>query len=187
MTSSGTKPAIVETFESSDRDLTPQLLRIKEAQVDVMIVAGDPPNHVIAVQQIRQLGLGMKVVLSNGGVLPSTIKLYPAGAADGIYGTVDSLPARDPAQKEWTDRYRAMFNVDADYSAAEYYDGVRMLAIAIAKVGTDKKALVNELRMVATYKGIGNTYSFANKGDGGQGAAIVEIQNGQLTLAANVQ
>ena len=181
------KPAIVETFEGADRDLTPQLLRIKNANADVLIVSGDPPNFVVAVQQIKQLGLTMKVILSNAGVLPTTLKLYQPDASNGIYGTVDSLPADDPAHKDWAERYRKAFNLEPDYSAAEYYDGVMMVAAAIAKVGTDKDALVKELRTVRDYKGVGNTYTYADKGDGGESVAIVQIENGKLKLAANVK
>jgi branched-chain amino acid transport system substrate-binding protein len=183
----GMKPAIVESYEGADRDLTPQLLRIKEANVDALIVAGDPPNHIVAVQQIRQLGLATKVIMSNSGVLPTTLRLYQTGAADGFYGTVDSLPARDPAYKDWAERYRKAFSIDADYSAAEYYDGVMMLADAMTKVGTDAKALVTAIRQTSGRVGVGNTYSYADKGDGGQTVAIVQIKGGQLELAANVQ
>lgn len=183
----GLKPAIVESYEGADRDVTPQLLRIKEANVEALIVAGDPPNHVVAVQQIKQLGLTTKVIMSNAGVLPTTLRLYQGGAADGFYGTVDSLPARDPAHKDWAERYQKMFNVQADYSAAEYYDGVIMLADAIGKVGADPKALVKALRSLSNVAGVGNTYSYANKGDGGQTVAIVQIKDGQLDLAASVK
>jgi branched-chain amino acid transport system substrate-binding protein len=183
----GTKPVAVESFEGPDRDLTPQLLRIKNANADALIVSGDPANHVVAVQQIKQLGLYMKVVLSNAGVLPTTLKLYQPDASNGIYGTVDSLPAGEEAHKGWSDRYRKAFNLEPDYSAAEYYDGVMMVAAAIAKVGTDKDALVKEMRTIRDYKGIGNTYSFADKGDGGESVAIVQIENGKLKLAATVK
>ena len=88
----------------------------------------------------------MKVILSNAGVLPTTLKLYQPDASNGVYGTVNLLPADDPANKEWADRYRKAFNLEPDYSAAEYYDGVMMVAAAIEKAGTDKDALVKELR-----------------------------------------
>ena len=183
----GMKPAIVESYEGADRDLTPQLLRIKNANADVLIVAGDPPNHVVAVQQIKQLGLTMKVILSNAGVLPTTLKLYQPEASNGIYGTVDSLPGDDRAHQEWAERYRKTFKLEPDYSAAEYYDGVMMVAAAIAKVGTDKDALVKEMRTIRGYKGVGNTYTYADKGDGGESVTIVQIENGKLKLAASVK
>jgi branched-chain amino acid transport system substrate-binding protein len=178
---------VVESFEGPDRDLTPQLLRIKNAGVDALIVAGDPPNQVVAVQQIKQLGLGMKVILSNAGVLPTTVKLYQPEASNGIFGTVDSFPADDPANKDWADRYRKVFNIEPDYSAAEYYDGVMMAAAAIEKVGTDKAALVKELRTLRSAKGVGNTYTYADKGDGGETVAIVQIENGKLKLSTVVK
>lgn len=185
--SRGMAPAIVESYEGTDRDLTPQLLRIKNANPDVLIIAGDPPNFVVAVQQMKQLGLSTKVIFSNAGVLPTTLRLYQGDAANGIYGTVDSVPAEDPAHKDWADRYRKTFNLEPDYSAAEYYDGVMMVAAAVAKVGTDKDALVKELRTIREHKGVGNIYTYANKGDGGESVAIVQIENGKLKLAATVK
>jgi branched-chain amino acid transport system substrate-binding protein len=182
----GLKPAIVESYEGTDRDLTPQLLRIKNANPDVLIMSGDPPNFVVAVQQMKQLGLSMKVIFSNAGVLPTTIKLYQ-DAANGFYGTVDSVPGEDPAQKEWADRYRKQFNLEPDYSAAEYYDGVMMVAAAIGKVGTGKEALLKELRSIRAYKGVGNTYTYAEKGDGGESVAIVQIEAGKVKLAATMK
>lgn len=181
------KTAAVESYESPDRDVTPQLLRIKAINPDTLIVVGDPPNHVVAVQQIRQLGLTMPVILSNSGVLPTTLKLYQPAAANGIYGTVDSLPSVVEANKEWSDRYRKAFNLEPDYSAGEYYDGVMMIAAAIEKVGTDKDALVAELRTIRDYAGTGNTYTYADNGDGGVGVTIVQIENGALKLVTTVK
>ena len=34
------------------------------------------------------------------------------------------------------------------------------------------------------YKGVGNTYTYADKGDGGESVAIVQIENGKLKLTA---
>jgi branched-chain amino acid transport system substrate-binding protein len=182
----GMSAAAIESYEGADRDLTPQLLRIRNVNADVLIFVGDPPNHVVAVQQINQLGLKGKVILSNSGVLPTTLRLYQPAASKGLYGTVDSLPTVDVAHKAWADLYRTTFNVDPDYSAAEYYDGVMMLAAAIKKVGTDKKALVKELRSVAGYAGIGNEYSYAGNGDGGKSVTIVEIDDNNKPKPAAV-
>src|SRR4029078_3228436 len=77
---------VVESFAGPDRARTPHLLRIKNAGVDALIVAAAPPNQVVAVQQIKQLGLGMKVILSHAGVLPTTVKLYPTEASNRVFG-----------------------------------------------------------------------------------------------------
>ncbi|MCT8974583.1 ABC transporter substrate-binding protein [Microbaculum marinisediminis] len=182
----GKTPVAVESFESVDRDVTAQILRIKNAGTEAIIVAGDPPNHLVIVQQIRQLGFEGAVIVSNSGVLPSTLSAYAPGAAEGIYGTVDSLPVADPAHAEWVERYRSAYDMDPDFAAAEYYDGVKMLAEAIAKVGTDRAALVAELRGIDGHKGVGTTYSYANGGDGGTSVAIVQVENGGLKLVTSV-
>jgi branched-chain amino acid transport system substrate-binding protein len=176
-----------ESYEDSDRDLTPQLLRIKNAKADVLIISGNPPNFVVAIQQAKQLALGAKIIVSNAGVLPTTIRLYQQGVAEGIYGTVDSLPTRDPISKDWAARYKTIFKIDADYSAAEYYDGVMMLAAGIAAKGTNRKALVAYLRAISGYQGMGNTYTYADNGDGGDRVAIVQISGKELKFVTNVK
>jgi branched-chain amino acid transport system substrate-binding protein len=115
------------------------------------------------------------------------LKLYQPEASNGIYGTVDSLPSVVEANNEWSDRYRKAFNLEPDYSAGEYYDGVMMIAAAIEKVGTDKDALVAELRTLTDHAGIGNTYTYAGGGDGGVSVAIVQIENGALKLVTTVK
>lgn len=182
----GKPAATVESYESIDRDVTPQILRLKNAGSEALIVIGDPANHLVIVQQLRQLGFEGPVVVSNSGVLPTTLTSYAPGIAEGIYGTVDSLPAADPAHAEWGDRYRAAYSLEPDYSAAEYYDGVKMLAAAIGKVGTGAADLVAELRSIDGYKGVGTTYSYANGGDGGTSVVIVQIENGKLKLVTSI-
>ena len=173
-----------ESFEGADRDLTPQIVSMRDAGADVVISVGDPPNQVVFVQQAGQLGLDAEIIVSNAGVLPTTLTVYPEGAADGIYGTVDSLPAIDPATADWAERYTERFGITADYSAAEYYDGVMMLADAIAEVGTDPEDLVDYLREIDGYDGIGNTYSYVEGGDGGTGVVLGKVEGTKLTLAA---
>jgi branched-chain amino acid transport system substrate-binding protein len=176
-----------ESYEDADRDLTPQLLRIKAAAPDVVIMAGNPPNFVVGVQQAKQLALPSKLIVSNAGVLPTTIRLYQQGAGEGVYGTVDSLPSGDPGSKDWAARYKAMFNLESDYSAAEYYDGVMMLAAAIAAKGTDKKAIVAHLRTLSKVPGMGNTYTYANDGDGGESVAIVQVKGTGVEFVTNIR
>ncbi len=183
----GLKPVAVESFEGIDRDMTAQILKLKDAGAEVMMLIGDPPNQLVMVQQVRQLGFAGPVIVSNAGVLPTTVAGYAPGVADGVYGTVDSLPGADPDKAEWADRYRAAFSIEPDYGAAEYYDGVKMLAEAIAKVGTDREALVAELRSIDGYKGIGTTYSFVDGGDGGTSVSIVQIEGGALKLVTGVE
>ncbi len=186
LASAGKSPASVESYESIDRDVTAQILRLKNAGVEALIVVGDPPNHLVIAQQLRQLGFTGPVVVSNSGVLPTTLTSYAPGVADGIYGTVDSLPAADPAHADWGNRYRAAYSIEPDYSAAEYYDGVQMLAAAIGKVGTAPEALVAELRSIEGYRGIGTTYSYANGGDGGTSVVIVQVADGKLKLVTSI-
>ena len=177
------KAAGVESYSSTDKDLTPQLLRLKNDGAQVVIFVGDPPNQVLGMQQAKQLNVPYQLITSNAGMLPTTLKLIPTEASEGVYGTVDSLPSVSSRSKGWATRYEAKFNIAADYSAAEYYDAVQMLARSLRAKGTGAVALNKSLRNIRAYKGMGNVYSFAGRGDGGAGVAIAKVVSGQPTLA----
>jgi branched-chain amino acid transport system substrate-binding protein len=176
----GMAPVAVESHGADDKTLTPQLLAMKRASADTVIVASDPSGHVIAMKQHEQLGLSFDMILSNAGVLPTTLKLVGPEVSQGLYGTVDSVPEQDPRTRDWAERYEAEYRLAADYSAAEYYDGVMLLAGAIREVGTDAPAIVDHLRSVQRYAGIGNVYDFTPGGDGGKQVTIVRIEDNKL-------
>jgi branched-chain amino acid transport system substrate-binding protein len=177
------KAAGVESYSPTDSDLTPQLLHLKNDGAQVVIFVGDPPNQVLGMLQAKQLNVPYKLITSNAGMLPTTLKLIPTEASEGVFGTVDSLPSVNSRSKGWATRYKATFNISADYSAAEYYDAVQMLARSLRAKGTDSVALNKSLRNIRVYRGMGNVYSFAGQGDGGAGVAIAKVVSGQPTLA----
>jgi branched-chain amino acid transport system substrate-binding protein len=171
-----------ETYAGTDVDYTPQLLRLKNAGAKAVIVFGDPANHVIIERQRKQLGLQFDLIVSNAGVLATTLSAIPSDVSEGVYGTVDSAPFAQPATKAWAARYKKTFGIDSDFSAAEYYDGVMMLAKAITRRGTAAAAVVKQLNSIRIYRGIGNIYAFAGKGDGGSGVVILKVHSGSVQV-----
>ena len=178
----GVEPVAVESHGADDKTLTPQLLAMKKAGAETVIVASHPPTHVIAMQQHEELGLSFDMILSNSGVLPTTLELVKPAVSDGLYGTVDSVPAQNPQTTDWAKRYEQEFDIVADYSAAEYYDGVMVLADAIREVGTDPQAIVDHIGALGNYEGTGNVYDFTETGDGGKQVTIVRLEDNELQI-----
>lgn len=175
----GIEPVAVESHGEDDKDLAPQLLSLKDAGAEAVIVASHPPTHVIAMRQRKQLGLDFDMVLSNSAILPTTLELVSPSVTDGLYGTVDSVPSEERAAREWAARYEREFDLPADYSAAEYYDGVMLLADAIREVGTDPEAINEHLASLDAHEGIGNVYDFTESGDGGTQVTIVRLRDNE--------
>jgi branched-chain amino acid transport system substrate-binding protein len=175
----GIEPVAVESHGEDDKDLAPQLLSLKDAGAEVVIVASHPPTHVIAMKQRKQLGLDFDMIVSNSAILPTTLELVSASVTDGLYGTVDSVPSKERAASEWAARYEREYDLPADYSAAEYYDGVMVLADAIREVGTDPEAINEHLASLDAHEGLGNVYDFTEGGDGGEQVTIVRLRDNE--------
>ncbi len=163
-----------------DKDLSAQLLKMQQAGAEVVISGNQPTVQALLMKQAKQLGMTYQLLISPAGVLPTTLKLMTADETEGVYGLQSAVPTLAEHSKEWAAKYKAKFNMEADSSAGEYYDGVMMVADAI-KAGADTpQAVADFLWKIKDRKGMGNTWTFAPNGDGGRQAMILKIENLQL-------
>ena len=86
-------PVAYEEFAAGDTDFTSQLLKIRGAEPDVLVVYGYPSPSAIITRQARQLGISAKILGSNA----TSSRKYPqivGQAAAGVENviTVEVLP-----------------------------------------------------------------------------------------------
>ena len=181
MQAAGVTLVAEEATGVDDKDVSPQLLKMKAAGAEVVISGDQPTVQAIIMKQAKQLGMTFQLIVSPAGVLPTTLKLMTADESNGVYGVQSSIPTLDARSKDWAARYQAKYNLTADSSAGEYYDGLMMIADAIKGGATTPKAVADYLLTIKGKQGMGNTWTFAPNGDGGRQALIVKIDNGALT------
>lgn len=61
----GKSAVAVETFNASDTDLTSQVLRLRSAEPDAIVVYGYPSPSALAMRQIRELGIKAEIIGSS--------------------------------------------------------------------------------------------------------------------------
>lgn len=95
----GMPPAAHEVFNVGDTDFTSQVLRVRDARPDALIVYGYIAPSSTIVRQAKQLGVEAKIIGSNA----TSSRLYPKVVGDAAAGvlnviTVADLPesTRDP-------------------------------------------------------------------------------------------
>ena len=165
----------------NDTDVSAQLLKLKAAGAEVVISWDQPTVQAIIMKQSKQLGMTYQLMMAPSGVLPTTLKLVTPDDSNGVYGVQSSIPTQDPRSKDWATRYQAEFKLTADSSAAEYYDGLMMVADALKGGATTPKAVADYLMTIKGKQGMGNTWTFAPKGDGGRQALVVKVNNNALS------
>jgi branched-chain amino acid transport system substrate-binding protein len=87
----GTAPAAHEVFNVSDTDFTAQVLKVRDARADAVIVYGYIAPSSTIVRQAKQLGVEGKIIGSNA----TSSRLYPQVVGDAAVGVLNVITVAD--------------------------------------------------------------------------------------------
>lgn len=151
----GIKPVAVEKFNIKDVDMTPQLLKAKEAGAEAILTYGIGPELAQIANGMTKLGwkvpmigswtLSMANYIDNAG---------PGGEGARMPQTFIQAPTT-PKRKAFIDSYLKTFKpknnrIDSPVSAAQGYDSIYLLAAAIKQAGSTEgpkiKAALEDLK-----------------------------------------
>jgi len=183
---------LVEYVGQADTDFYPQLTKFKAAGVDSVIITDDAPKTAKMLQQMKEMGLKVKVLVTGGSAWPdSIVQLAGAPAAEGamfitFYNPYDFAMAGDPeASKafvdEWKKRNLPWIGV---VEGMRGFDGVNVVAKAleIAKEPTPAKvqAALRGLEM----KGLYGLIKFDQNGQSYCNIIVTQVKDGKYAVVA---
>jgi branched-chain amino acid transport system substrate-binding protein len=87
----GMQPAAHEVFNVSDTDFTSQVLKVKEANAEALIVYGYIAPSSTIVRQAKQLGVQAKIIGSNA----TSSRLYPKVVGEAAVGVLNVITVAD--------------------------------------------------------------------------------------------
>ncbi len=162
----GVKPVAVEKFNIKDVDMTPQLLKAKEAGAEAVLTYGIGPELAQIANGMTKLGwkvpmigswtLSMANFIDNAG---------PGGEGARMPQTFVQEPTT-PKRQSFIVSYLKTFNpknsrIDSPVSAAQGYDSIYLLAAAIKQAGSTDgpkiKAALEDLK--APVEGVVTSYN----------------------------
>jgi branched-chain amino acid transport system substrate-binding protein len=138
----GIEPVAVEIYQTSDKDFTSQLSRIRAAKPDGLAVLGTIPAAPAIMNQARELGITARFLGSTGIANENLVTLAPKASEATVFATMFHEDM-DQESREWSDRYIEVFSGGAQpprpvLAAWEYRTIKLIVAPCIKKVGTDK-------------------------------------------------
>jgi branched-chain amino acid transport system substrate-binding protein len=159
-----------EAFAGTAQDLSAQLQSIQRAGTDAVIVSAPPGALAPALKQLKQLGDDFPIIATDAVVGPETSALLADADLDGVYVATGAVPqaSADPTVRAWVESFRQRNpNLEPDQHAVAYYDGVHLLAQALARANsTEPQAVRDALRATKNYPGLLFPYGFDERGDG---------------------
>jgi branched-chain amino acid transport system substrate-binding protein len=187
LTRDGIKPVAQEVFNAGDSDFTSQILKIREANPDVLVVYGYPSPSAIITRQARQLGINAKILGSNATSsrqYPQIVGQAAAGIANVI--TVAALPESDDPKmvafrNKFVARYPDLAKQDRpDLGDVLGYGGALAFLEGLKRAGPDltRDKFIAALETLKGFEtGLTMPVSFSAKShEGNTAARIVEIQ-----------
>lgn len=190
----GIEVVAVEKFAPDATDFTAQMIKLRDAKSDAVLIWGIPPAAALAQKAYTQLGIERPVYQSHG--IGNQVFLDTAGAsADGLKAPLgrmlvaDQLAEDDP-QKEVVTQFIADYEKTYDKSPSTFaghaYDGFWIAINAIDEVGTEPEALRDQIEQLSDWPGISGVFTMTPQDHSGltkEALVIVEIQGGQWKVA----
>lgn len=160
----GLKAVAIEKYNIKDVDMTPQLLKSKEAGAEIVITYGIGPE--LAQIANGMVKLGWKVPMMGSWTLSMGNFIDNAGKnADGATMPQTFIQeANTPKRKSFIEAYQKTYKVDripSPVSAAQGYDSVYLLAAAITQAKSTEGPKVREALedLKAPVEGVVTTYN----------------------------
>ena len=103
-----------------------------------------------------------------------------------MYVVNDYFPGRTPEYAEYEKAWKDKYNSSPDTLSGWYWDAIHLSAQLIARVGTDKNKLHDELLKVQGWKGAVGTFNFTPNGDGRGSVDLMQYKNKAVQFVKTV-
>jgi branched-chain amino acid transport system substrate-binding protein len=139
----GGKIVAKEAFGLRDRDMTPQLTKIRGLKPDAILVVGYVEPAAFVYRQAVELGLNVPRYGFTSGSEEQFLKVVSSAQMEGVWDlrpTELTIEALGPQAKVYDANYRKKFNQSPTPSSPYAYDQVYVLKNAIERAGSAKDA-----------------------------------------------
>ena len=153
-------------------------------RADALVIGGLATEAIEVIRAARRLGFTGPILGADG-----LLGVEEAGAvAEGVYVSTPFLPDMpSPATQQFVAAYREKFGADPDAYAALTYDAVKLVAAAVAAVGSDRQAVRDWVAAVGngnSFEGVTGNIGFDENGDVAQKPVVIGvIRNGAVVTA----
>ncbi|HHD63105.1 MAG TPA: branched-chain amino acid ABC transporter substrate-binding protein [Desulfobulbaceae bacterium] len=174
----GNEVVAYAVVNKGEQDQSSLVTQIKSKAPDAVFWTAYYSDGALLIKQLRQAGYRKLIAVGDGSNSPKLLEI--AGkAAEGVF--CFSNPTADylPAAGDFTKSYKARFHQAPDAYGPLAYDGMKLMANAITRAGSnDKAAIVKALKETKGFNGITGTISFTDKNTLAKSNFVVLVARG---------
>ncbi len=186
-----------ESFQATDNDMTPQLIKIKAASPEAIVCWTIGKAGAIVAKNVKQLDIKTALVQCHGLPDPIYIKLAGDASEKNIMPSTkllvaDQLPDTDIQKKvilEFIRIYTDVYHYDKQFPINTHsgyaWDAIYIVANAMKKAGTNNEALRAAIEQTKGYVGVSGVYSLTPEDHNGLGTdsmVMVQIVDGKWRM-----
>jgi branched-chain amino acid transport system substrate-binding protein len=180
----GAQIVAVESFFERDKDFTGVLTKLRGAKPDALYIPSMYNEGALISKQREKLGWNDVAVFGPGSLYSPKLLEIGGSAVEGLHTSTIFLENDPrPEVQEFVKTFKARNNnVSPNMFAAVAYDALNILAKAIDKAGTDRKAIRDELAKTRNFVGLTGKISFTERRDVERDYHYLIVKDGAWTL-----
>jgi branched-chain amino acid transport system substrate-binding protein len=171
-----------------ENDYSTTVGEVLDARPDFVYWTGYDKEGGLLIRQLKQAGYKGRIMVADGAVSPSLVKIAGPANAQGVLATMTQTPDTIKGGEGWISTYRKKFGSAPGPYSTQSYDAVRLAAEAIRTAGgTDGAKVVAALKGVHGFKLFSGPLTFTKNRTLTSGGFVILVQKDGRFVRADAE
>jgi branched-chain amino acid transport system substrate-binding protein len=178
------KVALATSVTAGESDYSSVVNQIMSVKPDMLYWTGYYQEGGLIINQLKAAGYTGKIMVADGSVDPSLVKIAGGTNADGVFATMTQTPDTIKGAESWIADYKKKFGSDPGPYSTQSYDAVKLAAHAITEAKSTKGAdITKALEAVDGFKLFSGPLKFTPEHTLSNGGfQILVVKDGKFVL-----
>ncbi len=181
----GGQITITEKCDQEATDFRTQLTKIKSSDANALFFAGFAKETGRVLRQAKEIGFDKQILAHQTAEAPEVIELAGDSANGVIFASSKLESEASPVISSFYRAYQSRYNIEPQNYAANAYDAIKIIVIAIQEKGYTSEGTVEGLHNIKDYEGASGTISIDKNGDTVGSMVIKTIKDGKIVQYGN--
>jgi branched-chain amino acid transport system substrate-binding protein len=179
----GAEVIATESYFETDKDFTGVLTKIRGQKPELLYIPSFYNEAALINKQREKLGWTDVTMMGPGSLYSPKLLEIGGDSVNGLYTSAAFFP-KDPGAnvQKFVKGFEAKYKATPNMFAAVAYDSINLLAFVIERVGTDRKAIRDEMAKVRDFPGVTGKITFTERRDVVKEYRQLIIKNGDFVL-----